>query len=155
MLSKNCKAHLYCNYISIARGKSYNLTSSVKGTQACQEKSLLEAQAIVKQLGISTFSMNLHCADLQWNELIGISSKINSLNLTGDGIKNISFQKTLYQKSWISSVSEREVKVFSVKMIVLKIQLDKIKYFAIRVELQVKVSPHIHSFIHIHAAKLT
>ena len=40
-------------------------------------------------------------------------------------------------------------------MIVLKIQLDKIKYFAIRVELQVKVSPHIHSFIHIHAAKLT
>ena len=45
MLSKNSKATVQQ---FIAQGKSYNLTSSVKGTPACWEKLLFEAQAIVK-----------------------------------------------------------------------------------------------------------
>ena len=36
--------------------------------------------------------MTLSCADLQWNELIGIISKLNSLNLSDDDIKNKSYQ---------------------------------------------------------------
>ena len=39
-------------------------------------KIFFDVQAMVKQLGIPTFFMTLSCADLQWNQLIGIISKL-------------------------------------------------------------------------------
>ena len=66
--------------------------SSIKGTPEHWKKNFFEVQAMVKQLGIPTFFMTLSCADLQWNELIGIISKLNSLNLSDDDIKNKSYQ---------------------------------------------------------------
>ena len=49
---------------------------------------------MVKQLGIPTFSMTLSCADLRWNELIVIISKLNSLNLNDNDINNLSYQES-------------------------------------------------------------
>ena len=76
----------------IAKGKAYSFMSSIKGTPGYWKKNLFEVLAMVKQLGIPTFSMTLSCADLRWNELIQIIAKLNSLNLTGDDIKNMCYQ---------------------------------------------------------------
>ena len=37
--------------------------------------------------------MTLSCADLRWNELIGVISKLNSLNLSDNDINNMFYQK--------------------------------------------------------------
>ena len=105
---------------------------------------------MVKQLGIPTFFMTLSCADLQWNELIGIISKLNSLNLSDDDIKNKSYQGRcdILNKNpvLVARHFQYRVEVFF-KVILLNGPLGKTSSYAIRVEFQVRSSPHIHSFI--------
>ena len=54
---------------------------------------LHEVLAMVKQLGNPTFFMTLPCADLRWNELTLIRSKLRSLNFSVEGIKKMSYQE--------------------------------------------------------------
>ena len=63
-----------------------------QGHTTILEKNSFEVLVMVKQLGIQTFSLTLSCTDLQCNKLIGIISKLNSLTLTDDDIKNMSYQ---------------------------------------------------------------
>ena len=69
MLSKNFKATVHQ---FIAQDKAYSFMSFIKGIPAYWKKNLFEVLAMAKQLGIPTFFMTLSCADLRWNELIGI-----------------------------------------------------------------------------------
>ena len=91
MLSKNFKATVHQ---FIAQDKVYSFISSIKGTAAYWKNILFGVLEMVKQLGIPTFFMTLSCADLRWNELIGIISKLNSLNLNGNDISSMSYQET-------------------------------------------------------------
>ena len=147
MLSSNFKATVQQ---FIAQDKAYSFMSSVKGTPAYWKKKLFEVLAMVKQLGIPTFFMTLSCADLRWNELIEIIAKLNSLNLTEDDIKYMCYQDrgdTLNKNPVLAARHfQYRVEVFF-KEIVLNGPLGKSKYYAIRVEFQVRGSPHIHSFI--------
>ena len=59
-----------------------------------QEKNLFQFLAIVKQLGIPKCCMGLSCADFRWNEMIEIISKLETLNLTDDDFKNMSYQES-------------------------------------------------------------
>ena len=61
----------------IAKDKGFNFMNSVKGTPAYWKKFLFEVLAMVKQLGLPTFFMTLSCADLRWNELLAIISRLN------------------------------------------------------------------------------
>ena len=56
--------------------------NQIKGTPAYWKKSQREVLAVVEQLGCPTFFLTLSCADLRWNELVHIISKLNSLGLT-------------------------------------------------------------------------
>ena len=60
----------------IAKDEGYSFMSPIKGTPAYWKKFLSEVLAMVKQLGLPTFFMTLSCADLRWNELISIISKL-------------------------------------------------------------------------------
>ena len=44
---------------------------------------------MVKQLGCPTFFLTLSCADLKWNELVEIISKLNSLGLTKENVEGL------------------------------------------------------------------
>ena len=79
MLSKNFKENIQK---FIAKDKAYSFMNVTEGTPAYWKKFLHEILAMVKQLGISTFFLSLSCADLQWNELISIISKLNGLNIS-------------------------------------------------------------------------
>ena len=67
--------------------------NAVKGTPTYWKKFLHEVFIMVKQLNIPTFSVTLSCADLRWNELILIISKLRSLNFSVENIKEISYQE--------------------------------------------------------------
>ena len=75
------------------QNKAYSFMSPIKGTPESWKKKLFGVSAVVNQLGIPTFFMTLACADLRWNELIGIISKLNSLKLSADDINNMSYQE--------------------------------------------------------------
>ena len=46
---------------------------------------------MVKQLGCPTFFLTLSCADLKWNELVEIISKLNSLGLTKENVEGLNY----------------------------------------------------------------
>ena len=46
---------------------------------------------MVKQLGCTTFFLTLSCADLRWNELVEIISKLNGLGLTKENIEGLNY----------------------------------------------------------------
>ena len=146
-LSKNFKATIQQ---FIAQDKVYSFMSSIKGTPAYWKKFLFEVLAMVKQLGIPTFFMTLSCADLRWNELVEIISKLNRLDFSDDVIKNMTYQErcnTLNKNPvLVPRHFQYRVEIFF-KVIVLDGPLRKTTYYAIRVEFQVSGSPHIHSFI--------
>ena len=124
--------------------------SSIKGTLAYWKKKLFEVLAMVKQLGIPTFFMTLSCADLWWNELVEIISKLNRLEFSDDVIKNMTYQErynTLNKNPvLVARHFQYSIEIFF-KVIALDGPLSKTSYYAIRVEFQVRGSPHIHSLI--------
>ena len=89
-LSKNFKAAMQQ---FITQDKAYSFMSSIKGTPAYWNKVLFEVLAMVKQLVIPTFLMTLSCADLWWNELVEIVSKLNRLDFSDYVIKNMTYQE--------------------------------------------------------------
>ena len=134
--------------------------SSIKGTPASWKNFLFEVLAMVKQLGIlHDFFMTLSCADLRCNELVEIISKLNRLDFSDDVIKNMTYQErcnTLNKNPvLVARHFQYRVEIFF-KVIVLDGPLGKTSYYAIRVEFQVRGSPHIHSFMWIiNAPKLS
>ena len=75
----------------IAKDEGFNFTNSVKGTPAYWKIFLFEVLAMAKQLGLPSFFMTLSCADLRWNELIAIISKLKEENLSEEDINSISY----------------------------------------------------------------
>ena len=131
----------------IARDEEFNFMNPIKGTSVYWKRLLFEVLAMVKQLDLPSYFMTLSCADLRWNELVSIISKLNGGNLTDEKINNITcFELCNYLNSnpvLLARHFQYRVEVFF-KEIIVNGPLGKVKYYAIRVEFQVRGSPHIH-----------
>ena len=147
MLSRNFKESVKS---FVAKDEAYNFMNTIKGTPAYWKRFLFEVLAMVKQLGLPTVFMTLSCADLRWNELVSIMSKLNGLNLSEDDIKNLDYFKRCEilnnNPVLLSRHFQYRVEVYF-KEIIIDGPLGKVKYYAIRVEFQFRGSPHIHSFL--------
>ena len=92
---------------------------------------------------------NSSCADLRWNESISIIPKLNGLNISDEDINQICYHErcdTLNKNHvLIFRHFQYRVEIF-LKTIILNGPLGK-NYSAIRVEFQVRGSPHVHLFI--------
>ena len=73
--------------------EAFNFMNLIKGNPAYWKKFLSEVLAMVKQLGLSTYFLTLSCADLRWNKLISIMSKVNKLNLSEEKGQSLSYQE--------------------------------------------------------------
>ena len=124
--------------------------SAIKGTPAYWEKNLFQVLAMVKQLGLPTYFMTLSCADLRWNELPTIISRLNGLNLSEEEILQMDYRTRCdvlnSNPVLLARHFQYRVEVFF-REIVVDGPLGKVTYHAIRVEFQVRGSPHIHSFL--------
>ena len=103
-----------------------------------------------------TFFLTLSSADLRWNELVEIIQKLKKADCN---ISNLSY----HDRCSISNSNpiivarhfQHRVKLFF-KVFIIDGPLGKSKYDSIRVEFQIRGSPHIHSFIWIaNALKLS
>ena len=134
----------------IAIDQTFSFMSCIKGTPAYWKKFLFDVLAMVKQLRIPTFFLTLSCADLRWNELISIIGKLNKMNFSESDIINFSYQDRC---NLLNSNPVLVARHFQYRLEVLfkEIAIDgplgKTKYYAIRVEFQIRGRPHIHSFL--------
>ena len=134
----------------IASDEAFSFMNTIKGTPAYWKKFLHEVLAMVKQLGQPTFFLTLSCADLRWNELISITSKLEGSVLSEDEIQDLSYQdrcKLLNKDPVLVARHFQFIVDMFFKEIILDGPLGKTKYYVIRVEFQVRGSPHIHSFL--------
>ena len=135
----------------IAKDEAFNLMNTLKGTPAYWKRFQLEVLAMIKQLGLPTFFITLSCADLRWHELIEIIYKLNEGDiLANDDIHSMNyFDNTKILNSnpvLLARHFQYRVEVFF-KEIVSDVPLGKNKHYAIRVEFQVKGTPHMHSLV--------
>jgi len=86
MMSANYKERVRA---FIASDDAFTFMNTLKGTPAYWKRFLFEVLAMVKQLGLPTFFMTLSCADLRWNELVEIITK-----LQGNDISEEDYQRT-------------------------------------------------------------
>ena len=132
----------------IANDSAFRFMDTIKGAPEYWKRFMLEVLAMVKQLGLPTFFMTLSFADTRWNVLISIISKLQGVDISDDEINNLNFMercKILNQSPVLLACQfQYRVEVFFQDIIG---PLGKMKYNAIRVEFQLRGSPHIHSFI--------
>ena len=147
MLSQNFKDTVKS---FVASDEAYSFMSTIKGTPAYWKKFLFEVLAMVKQLGLPTYFMTLSCADLRWNELPSIISKLKGLDLSEEEITEMDYftrcELLNSNPVLLARHFQYRVEVFF-KIIIVDGPLGKVKYHAIRVEFQVRGSPHVHSFL--------
>ena len=67
--------------------------SSVKETSAYWKRFSYNVLAMLKKLGIPTYSLTLPCANLGWEELLYIVNKLNNLGRSDEELENLSHQE--------------------------------------------------------------
>ena len=134
----------------ITSDQAFTFMNSIKGTPAYWKKFLFNVLAMVKRLGVATFFMTISSADLKWNGLVLIINRLQRLDLSEENIRNLSFQdRCRLLNSNIVVVAKHfqyRVAVF-LKGVIVDGPLGKTKYYAIRVEFQVRSSPHVHCLL--------
>ena len=70
----------------IASDETFSLMNLIKGTPAYWKKFLNDVLAIVKQLCLPTRFLTLSLADLRWNALISIISKMSNLDVSEEKV---------------------------------------------------------------------
>ena len=94
--------------------------------------------------------MTLSCADLRWVELPSIISKLNGSSKSDEEISHMGYEERCNilnsNPVLLARHFQYRVELFF-KTIVVNDSLGKVKYYAIRVEFEVRGIPHIHSFI--------
>ena len=156
IISNNLTAGIFSqNYTETIKSLSANeegfiFMNTLKETPAYWKRFQLEVLAMIKQLGLPTYFITLSCADLRWHELIEIIYKLNEGDiLTDEDIHSMNyFDKAKIANSnpvFLARHFKYRVEVFF-KEIVSDGPLGKIKHYAIRVNFQVRSSPH-NSFV--------
>ena len=111
-----------------------------------------EVLAMVKQFGCPTLFLTLSSADLRWNELVEVISNLNSLGLNHKDTEVLNYFErcNVFNSNTVllDRHSQYRVKIFFKKILLIRSEpLGKLKYYAIRVELQFRGLSHIHRFL--------
>ena len=130
---------------------------AVKGTPAYWKIFLLDVLAMVNQLGLPTFFLTLSGADLRWKESILIISRLNGVDLDENGEIDY-FQKCEILNNnpvLVARHFQYRVETFFKEIIInKKSPLGSVENYAIKVEFQLRGSPHVHCFIWVKNAPL-
>ena len=107
---------------------------------------------MVKQLGILTWFMTLSCADLRWPELFQIIARTQGKNLTDDQVKAMSYNERCSMLNLnpvvVAKHFQHRVETFVTEILLSKLNpIGKIIYYALRIEFQMRGSPHLHALI--------
>ena len=112
---------------------------------------MFEVIAMVKQLGIPTWFMT-SCADLRWPELFQIIAKTQGKNMTDNEIESLSYNERCSMLSLnpvvVAKHFQHRVETFFSEVLLSSLNpIGKIVYYALRIEFQMRGSPHLHALV--------
>ena len=132
--------------------QAYLFLRKIPGSPPYWQKFMYEVVAMVKQLGIPTWFMTLSCADLRWPELFQIVAKAQSNNLTDEEVDTLSYQERCAMLNLnpviVAKHFQYRVETFFKEVLLANANpIGKIVYYALRIEFQMRGSPHLHALI--------
>lgn len=111
-------------------------------------------EVVVKQLGIPTWFMTLSCADLRWPELFQIIARTQGNNfITDEQVEAMSFNERCSMLNLNPVVVaakhfQHRVETFCTEILPSELNpIGKIVYYALRIEFQMRGSPHLHALV--------
>ena len=136
----------------IFKDQAYLFLRGIPGSPPYWQKFMYEVIAMVQQLGIPTWFLTLSCADLRWNELFHILSRIKGENITDEEIDNLSYNEKCSLLNLnpviVAKHFQHKVETFFKDVLLSNANpIGKIVYYALRIEFQMRGSPHLHSLI--------
>ena len=149
-------SHLKSNVQSlknlIFQDQAYLFLRQIPGIPPYWQKFMYEVVAMVKQLGIPTWFMTLSCADLRWPELFQIIGKSQGFNLTDKEIDALTYNERCLMLNLnpviVAKHFQYRVETFFTEVLMTKANpIGKIVYYALRIEFQMRGSPHLHALI--------
>ena len=138
----------------IFKDQAYLFLRSIPGSPPYWQKFMYEVIAMVhvQQLGIPTWFMTLSCADLRWHELFHILSRVRGENMTDEEIENLSYNEKCSLLNLnpviVAKHFQHRVETFFKDVLLSNAKpIGNIVYYALRIEFQMRGSPHLHSLI--------
>ena len=136
----------------ISKDQAYLFLRGIPGSPPYWQKFMYEVVAMVRQLGIPTWFLTLSCADLRWPELFHILSRVRGENITDEEIDNLSYNEKCSLLNLnpviVAKHFQHRVETFFKDVLLSNSQpIGKILYYALRIEFQMRGSPHLHSLI--------
>ena len=136
----------------ICQDQAYLFLRQIPGTPSYWQRFMYEVVAMVKQLGIPTWFMTLSCADLRWPELFQIISRMQGKDITDEEVDALSYDDKCKMLNLnpviVAKHFQYKVETFFTEVLLSKSQpIGKIVYYALRIEFQMRGSPHLHALI--------
>ena len=136
----------------VCQDQAYLFLRQIPGTPPYWQKFMYEVVAMVKQLGIPTWFMTLSCADLRRPELFKIVARTQGSDITEDEIEALSYVERCQMLNANPVVTAKHFQhrvetFFSEVLLSQSNPIGKIIYYALRIEFQMRGSPHLHALI--------
>ena len=136
----------------VCQDQAYLFLRQIPGTPPYWQKFMYEVVAMVKQLGIPTWFMTLSCADLRWNELFQIVARTQGRDITEEEVEALSYVERCQMLNSNPVVTAKHFQhrvetFFSEVLLNQSNPIGKITYYALRIEFQMRGSPHLHALI--------
>ena len=136
----------------ICQDQAYLFLRKIPGTPPYWQKFMYEILAMVKQLGIPTWFMTLSCADLRWPELFQIIARIQGKMMTNEEVDALSYNEKCQMVNLnpvvVAKHFQYRVETFFTEVLFTDAKpIGKIVYYALRIEFQMRGSPHLHALI--------
>ena len=136
----------------IFKDQAYLFMRQIPGSPSYWQKFMYEVVAMVKQLGIPTWFMTLSCADLRWPELFQIIARTQGINMTDEQVEALSYFERCSMLNLnpvvVAKHFQYRVETFFKEVLMSRANpIGKIIYYALRIEFQMRGSPHLHALI--------
>ena len=136
----------------LMQDQAYLFLRQIPGSPPYWQKFMYEVVAMVKQLGIPTWFMTLSCADLRWPELFQIIAKTKGNNMTDEEVEALSYHERCAMLNLnpviVAKHFQYRVETFFREVLLTNANpIGKIVYYALRIEFQMRGSPHLHALI--------
>ena len=135
----------------VCQDQAYLFLRQIPGTPPHWQKFMYEVIAMAKQLGIPTWFMTLPCADLRWPELFQIV-ETQGRNITKEEVDALSYVERCEMLNANPVVTakhfQHRVETFFREVLLSQSNpIAKVIYYALRIEFQMRGSPHLHTLI--------
>ena len=136
----------------ISKDQAYLFMRQIPGSPSYWQKFMYEVIAMVKQLDIPTWFMTLSCADLRWPELFQIIARTQGINMTDEQVEALSYFERCSMLNLnpvvVAKHFQYRLETFFKEVLMSSANpIGKISYYALRIEFQMRGSPHLHALI--------